>query len=142
MGFDRGDKNIGWLFPDPEAAAKEYYLRRGIFPIMHVLGVRRSLVEQHRWLPAALLKAFTRAKDRAIAALSFTPALQVSLPFAIEAARAARGLLGEDFWSYGVAPNRHVLDTFLHHHHAQGLSARRLTPEELFDPTTLETFRI
>ena len=142
LGFERGDGSVGWLFPDPQAAAKDYYRRQGIFPIMHVLGVRRELAEQHPWLPSALLKAFTTAKDLAVAALSFTPALQVSLPFSIEAAREARELIGEDFWSYGLQPNRHVLDTFLHHHHAQGLSARRLTPEELFHPTTLETFRI
>jgi 4,5-dihydroxyphthalate decarboxylase len=142
LGFDRGDANIGWLFPDPEAAAKEYFRRRKIFPIMHVLGIRRSIVEQHPWLPAALLKAFTKAKDQALDALSFTAALQVSLPFSVEAARQAQALIGKDFWSYGLEPNRHVLDTFLRHHHSQGLSGRRVAPEELFHPSTLENFKI
>jgi 4,5-dihydroxyphthalate decarboxylase len=143
LGFDRGDPNIGRLFSDPQAAAKEYFRRHKIFPIMHVLGVRHSIVELHPWLPAALLKAFTRAKDLALAALSFTPALQVSLPFSIEAAREAQALIGRDFWSYGLDDsNRQVLDTFLRHHHAHGLSERRLAPEELFHPSTLETFKI
>jgi len=142
LGFERGDPRIGWLFPDPRAAAKEFYGRWNIFPIMHVLGVRRTLVEQHPWLPVALLKAFTAAKDLAIDALGITAALQVSLPFAVEAAHEAHTLMGKDFWSYGLQPNRHVLDTFLRHHYAQGLSARRLLPEELFHPTTLESFKI
>jgi 4,5-dihydroxyphthalate decarboxylase len=142
LGFDRGDANIGWLFPDPQAAAKEYFRKHNIFPIMHVLGVRRTLVQQHPWLPAALLKAFTKAKDLALAGLSSTAALQASLPFSVEAAREARALIGDDFWSYGMSPNRHVLDTFLRHHHAQGLSSRRLVAEDLFDPSTLENFKI
>lgn len=142
LGFECGDANIGWLFPDPQAAAKEYFQRRKIFPIMHVLGVRRALAEQHPWLPAALLKAFTAAKDLAVASLSHTAALQVSLPFCVEAAREAHELIGKDFWSYGLEPNRHVLETFLRHHHAQGLSARRVTAEELFHPGTLESFKI
>ena len=142
VGFERGDTNIGWLFPDPQAAAKEYFRKSNIFPIMHVLGVKKTLVQQHPWLPAALLKAFTKAKDLAVAALSATAALQVSLPFSVESAREARALIGDDFWSYGVSPNQHVLDTFLRHHHAQGLSSRRLHAEELFDPCTLESFKI
>ena len=54
--------NVGWLFPDPRAAAIDNYRRTGNFPIMHVVGVRRTLAERHPWLPAAILKAFDRAK--------------------------------------------------------------------------------
>jgi 4,5-dihydroxyphthalate decarboxylase len=50
--------------------------------------------------------------------------------------------MGEDYWSYGVAANRKTLDTFLHHHHSQGLSPRLVTPEEMFHPGTLETFKL
>jgi 4,5-dihydroxyphthalate decarboxylase len=50
--------------------------------------------------------------------------------------------MGPDFWSYGFASNRNVLDNFLHHHHAQGLSKRRLQVEELFHPATLEEHKI
>ena len=47
----KNNPNIGWLFRDPIAAGKDYYKRTGIFPIMHVTGIRRTLVEQHPWLP-------------------------------------------------------------------------------------------
>jgi 4,5-dihydroxyphthalate decarboxylase len=50
--------------------------------------------------------------------------------------------MGDDYWPYGYAPNKHVLDTFLRYHHEQGLSKRRLTPEQLFAPETLESFVI
>ena len=50
--------------------------------------------------------------------------------------------LGDDWWPYGVDANRHVLDTFLRYHHEQGLSKKRLQPEELFAPETMESFVI
>jgi 4,5-dihydroxyphthalate decarboxylase len=50
--------------------------------------------------------------------------------------------MGEDFWSYGVAPNRKTLETFLRHHHSQGLSSRLVKVEEMFHPATFETFKL
>jgi 4,5-dihydroxyphthalate decarboxylase len=140
--FDRGHPLVGWLFPDPTRAAADYFRKTGIFPIMHLLGVRRALVERHPWLPAALLKAFERAKSIALAKLNDNSATKVTLPFVEEQLRAARQLMGADFWSYGAAANRAVLESFLDHHHRQGLSSRRVGFEELFHPTTLERAKI
>ncbi len=137
-----GHKNVGWLFSDPVAAAKDYYRRTGIFPIMHLIGIRRALAEQNPWLPAAVLKAFEQSKANALAHLSDTSATKVTLPFVEERLAEARELMGNDFWAYGLEPNRKVLETFLRHHHAQGLSSRLLKPEELFHPGTHETFKI
>ena len=69
------------------------------------------------------------------------PALRL-LPFVEERLKEARALMGDDFWSYGVAANRHVLEAFLRHHHAQGLSPRLVAVEELFHPATLESFKL
>ena len=140
--FERGDANVGWLFPDPMEAATGYFRRTGIFPIMHILGVRRDLVEQHRWLPGAVFKAFTRAKDLAVQRLSDNSATKMTMPFVEEQVVRARQLMGHDYWSYGVEPNRVVLDNFLRHHHAQGLSRRLVAAEELFHPATLESVKI
>ena len=137
-----GNPHVGWLFADPTAAARDYYRRTRIFPIMHMVGVRRTIAERHPWLPAAVLKAFTQAKAVALAKLSDTSATKVTLPFVEEQLTAVRALMGEDFWSYGVAPNRHAIETFLRHHHGQGLSPRRLAVEELFHPSTLEAHKV
>jgi 4,5-dihydroxyphthalate decarboxylase len=138
----RGTPHIGWLLADPVAAATDYYKRTGIFPIMHLVGVRRELAEQHPWLPGAVFKAFEQSKQVALALLNDTSATKVTLPFVEERLSEARALMGEDFWSYGVAANRKALETFLRHHHAQGLSPRLLKVEELFHPGTLETFKL
>jgi 4,5-dihydroxyphthalate decarboxylase len=139
---DSGHPHIGWLFRDPVAAAQDYYRRTGIFPIMHLIGVRRSLAERHPWLPAAVLKAFEQSKALALEALNDTSATKVTLPFVEEQLRAARALLGQDYWPYGVEPNRKTLETFLRHHHEQGLSRRRVSVEELFHPATLESYSV
>ncbi len=137
-----GHPHVGWLFPDPVAAAKDYFKRTGIFPIMHIVGVRRELVDKHPWLPCAVLKGFEQAKAKALDLLSDTSATKVTLPFVEERLHEARDLMGADFWSYGVAPNRKTLETFFRHHHSQGLSSRLVTPENLFHPSTLEAFKL
>jgi 4,5-dihydroxyphthalate decarboxylase len=134
--------HVGWLFDDPTAVAKDYYRRTGIFPIMHVVGIRKELAQQHRWLPGAVFKAFSQSKHKALELLEDTSATKVTLPFVEEQLKAARDTLGHDFWSYGVDANRKTLDAFLHHHHAQGLSSKRMAIEELFDPSTYESYSI
>jgi 4,5-dihydroxyphthalate decarboxylase len=141
-GAALNNPQVGWLFDDPTATAKDYYRRTGIFPIMHVVGIRKELAQQHRWLPAAVMKAFGESKTRALELLSDTSATKVTLPFVEEQLKAARETLGADFWSYGVAPNRRTLEAFTRHHFAQGLSARHMAIDELFDPSTYESYSI
>lgn len=140
--FDRGHPQVGRLFRNSMEVAADYYRRTGIFPIMHLLGVRRSLADRHPWLPGALLKAFGRSKSIALERLSDTSATKVTLPFVEEQLGNARALLGDDYWSYGVERNRPTLDAFLDYHHRQGLSSRRIAIEELFHPSTLEAFSV
>jgi len=134
--------HVGWLFDDPTAVAKDYYRRTGIFPIMHVVGIRKEIAAAHPWLPAAVFKAFNASKAAALELLADTSATKVTLPFVEEQLKAAKDLLGEDFWSYGVQANRNTLQAFLKHHHAQGLSSRLVEVDELFHPSTYETYSI
>ena len=134
--------NVGWLFPDPRAAAIDSYRRTGNFPIMHLIGVRSTLVERHPWLPAAVLKAFERAKAVAFARLADTSASKVMLPFLDQQLTEAQALLGPDPWPYGVEANRRCLEYFLAQHHKQGLSDRLVPLSDLFPPSTFETARI
>lgn len=140
--FDESHPKVGRLFGDSFAAAEAYYRRHGVFPIMHVLALRRSLADGHPWLPGALLKAFTRAKDMAQDALGDTSAAKATLPFLEDSLERARSLMGADYWSYGLAGNEKTLDTFLGYHHAQGLSPRRVEVADLFHPATLEAFSL
>ena len=110
---------------------------------MHTLGIRRSLAEKHPWLPVAVFKAFERSKAIALAKLGRHLRRQGDVAIRRGAvARGARMLMGEDFWSYGLEPNRAVLTGFLQRHHPEGLSSRLLTPEDLFHPASLELHKI
>jgi 4,5-dihydroxyphthalate decarboxylase len=140
--FTRGCPHVGYLFEEPMTEAKAWFQRSGMFPIMHLLGIRKTLVEQHPWLPFAVFKAFEKSKQVALERLSDTSATKVTLPFVEDQLRAARELMGEDFWPYGLEPNRQTLERFLAQHYAEGLSSRLVSPEELFHPASMESFKI
>ncbi|MEP6942220.1 MAG: ABC transporter substrate-binding protein [Betaproteobacteria bacterium] len=130
------------LFENYVDVERDYFRRTGIFPIMHTIVIRRDVYRANRWIAGSLVKAFEEAKRRVVENLYTTSALTTMLPWQIEHVEALRRDMGDDWWPYGFHANRHVLDTFLRYHHEQGLSKRRLQPEELFAPETLEAFKI
>jgi 4,5-dihydroxyphthalate decarboxylase len=130
------------LFGNFVDVEKAYYRKTKIFPIMHTVVIRRELYEKNRWVAQSLLKAFTQAQRKTYDYLNTSMALTSMLPWQAAHVEEARALLGEDWWPYGVEPNRRVLETFLRYHHEQGLSKRRLQVEELFAPETLKSFRV
>ena len=140
--FDEGHPHVGRLFDDSVAAAADHFRRTGLFPIMHVVGLRRTLADAHPWLPGALMKAFSEAKDHAQRALNDTSATKVTMPFVEDNLRLAKQLMGDDFWSYGVAKNVDVLEAFCEMHFNQGLSPRRLAVAELFHPDPYEEYKL
>ena len=130
------------LFENFVEVEKAYYRKTGIFPIMHTVVIRRELYEKYRWIAQSLAKAFAQAQRKTYEYLNTSMALTTMLPWQSAHVEEARALLGEDWWPYGVEPNRRVLETFLRYHHEQGLSKRRLAVEELFAPETLTSFRV
>ncbi|MDP9417199.1 MAG: ABC transporter substrate-binding protein [Actinomycetota bacterium] len=137
--FAARDPRVRRLFVDTVAAEKEYYVETGIFPIMHVVAIRRDVYEQHRWVAQSLYKALLLAKEQAYASLYESSALRFMLPWLNQDLEQTRELLGDDYWSYGLEANAAVLATFLRYHHEQGLSRRQYAPEELFAPESLES---
>jgi 4,5-dihydroxyphthalate decarboxylase len=128
--------NATRLYPDPSGSAREYFARTKIFPVMHTVAIKAEIVDANPWLPYTLLKAFEEAKALAIRDLKDTTAHHISLPFLLDHVDETRALMGEDFWSYGMEPNRAVLETFLGYSHRQGMTDRLMTPEELFPQST------
>jgi len=130
------------LFPNYVELEKEYYRRTKIFPIMHTLVIRREVYDANPWVAQSLYKAFVAAKAKAYELYDQTAALPAMVPWLVPQLEEARREMGEDWWPYGLEPNRHVLETFLRYHHEQGLSKRRFTPEELFARETLQSFKV
>jgi 4,5-dihydroxyphthalate decarboxylase len=140
--FTRGAPHVRRMFVDYRRIEALYFSRTGIFPIMHIIGVRKSLADKHPWLPVSVFKAFARAKDLAMAELGQIGHLFTSLPWGVADYESAKALLGSDYWSYGCDTNRHVLETFTRYHHDQGLSSQQVKPEQLFAESTLDLTKI
>ena len=140
--FRDRDSRVARLFDDVVTVEKEYFAATGIFPIMHVVVIRRDVYERHPWVAQSLYKACRIARDDAYARVYDSSALRFMEPWLIQHLEESRQLLGQDYWSYGLAENEKNLDVFLRYHHEQGLSRKRYGPADLFAAETSEAFVI
>lgn len=140
--FTRAAPNVGRLFPDYRAVEKAYYKKTGMFPLMHLVGIKRHTVEQHPWLPASLYKAFVQAKAFAMRDVYEVNALPITLPWLVAEAEESAKLMGADFWRYGVNENIKEIEALTRYAHEQGLVTRKLTIEDLFPRSVIEVSKI
>jgi 4,5-dihydroxyphthalate decarboxylase len=140
--FERGDPRIRRLFDDPRSIELAYVRKTGVFPIMHVVAMRRGIYERDRWLAMSLFKAFDEARRRSLARAADMAASHFPLPWIPDELRRARELFGDDPWPYGVEANRPTLDAFLRYAFEQGVCRRELSADALFPPEVRETFKI
>lgn len=133
---------VARLFPDYRAAEEAYFHATRIFPIMHLVGIRRSLVEQFPWLPVNVFHAFEEAKRLCLIDNAKIGHLYTTLPWAVDELERTRALMGDDFWPYGADANAHVLERMTHYAAAQGLTPRRLALEELFPKSVTDLAKV
>jgi len=125
------DPRVARLFADPQAEEMTYYQRTGIFPIMHVLGIRQALTDRHPWLAINLYRAFSEAKTLAMKRMA-NPRI-VPLAWYRAAWEEQERVLGPDPWEYGMSEkNRKNLETVVGYSHQQGLIRQRPALEQLF----------
>jgi len=137
-----GSANVVRLFPDFEPLERDYYRRTGIFPMMHTVVIRRSLLRERPGLADTVFRAFSRAKDAAAERYRRHRRLyqvQTMVPWMNALVDRNGEEFPEDWWPYGIAANRVALDTFLRYHHEQGLSSRQWRIEDVFAAESLDT---
>jgi 4,5-dihydroxyphthalate decarboxylase len=134
-----GNPNIRRLFPDIKAAEQRYFEKTGLFPIMHVVAIRKDVANENPWLPAAVFKMYSEAKQIAYDNLATTTVLKTTLPWAMDEYEETVKLMGDDYWPYGIEANRNELDLVMRYTFEQGLVKRQMDFEPLFHPSTLET---
>jgi 4,5-dihydroxyphthalate decarboxylase len=136
------DAKIVRLFADAQAADEEYFRDTGVFPIMHVIAIRRDVHERYPWAAANLLLAFEEAKERSIRRLS---ELSPLFPLAWgpnHMKRTGEFLFGDGaYWPYGLDANRRTIEAFLAYCHEQGICSRKVAAEELFAPQVLRSVK-
>ncbi len=130
--------NVDRLFPDYRAVEETYYRKTGMFPIMHMMAVRKSLAEEHPWLAGNILKACFQARSIVQEEMKSTGMFYAMLPWLTDDLARAHAVMGPDMWPYGVTANRKELEAMLRWSHEQGLAPRQGTVEELFAPGLTE----
>jgi 4,5-dihydroxyphthalate decarboxylase len=136
--FLDGHPKVKRLFPDFRSAEREYFSKTGVFPIMHVIAIRKKFADANPELPRMVFDLYSQAKLAAYKDLETTTSLKVTLPWVTQEFEDTRSLMGENYWPYGVKANRKELDLVMRYTYEQGLAKRKLDVEEIFHPSTLE----
>ncbi len=130
--FEEGDPRIRRMFTDFRAEEEKYWNDTGIFPIMHTVVLRREVTDRHPWIAGNLFRAFEDAKQRSLTRAADGNICRFPIPWCFDYAEKARAMFGNDFWPYGIEPNRKTLEAFLEYAFEQGVVHRRVSVDELF----------
>src|SRR5947209_4957298 len=122
------------LFPDHRAREREFYQRTKIFPIMHLIALRRDRYERQRWIATSLYNAFVEAKRRARVRMRYAGSLAAMLPWLIDAIEEIDEVFGGDAFPYGIEANRATLQALVQYMVEQHFISRAIPIEELFVP--------
>ena len=132
---------VGRLFEDYETVERDYFKRTGIFPIMHMVTVRKEIADNAE-LMRAVYEGFLEAKNamakKLLKGMTFNN-MTTMIPWLSHLMQENIDTLGTDWWPYGLAKNRPAIEAFLRYHHEQGLSPKRWTIQEVFVPALLES---
>ena len=136
-GLRSADSGVARLFPDFPEVERAYFRKTGLFPIMHVVVLRRDLYERHPWAAVSLYDAFETAKVLGMQGLEAEEPLPISLPWINHFAAGVRDLMGSDYWPYGIARNQKEIAAMCDYTWEQGLVPERVAPEHLFAPNVV-----
>ncbi|MBW1829080.1 MAG: ABC transporter substrate-binding protein [Deltaproteobacteria bacterium] len=136
--YIEGHPKVGRLFPDYRSVERAYFSKTGIFPIMHAVAIKKSLVKKTPWLIEAVFKAYSQSKQMAYNYMANAAWFKDSLPWFGQEFEETRASMGDNYYSYGIESNRKTLEALFRYSHQQGLCSRELTIEELFEPASLK----
>jgi len=129
---------VARLFADYRMTERAYFAKTSIFPIMHAVAIKKDLLGQNPWLAGAIFNAYSQAKQLAYKDMAKIGWVSDMLPWYGQEFEETRSLMGDNFYSYGIKPNRKTLEALFRYSYQQGLSSRELTVEELFDPLSFK----
>jgi 4,5-dihydroxyphthalate decarboxylase len=130
----RTNPDVQRLFPDFRAVELDYYRRTRIFPIMHLVAIRRDVYERHPFIATSLYQAMHEAKDIALEKMRHVGALRYMLPGMTAELDEIDATFGGDPWPYGTEPNRPTLEALVRYMAEQSLIKAPIPIDELFVP--------
>ncbi|MCC6888089.1 MAG: ABC transporter substrate-binding protein [Hyphomicrobiales bacterium] len=131
----RTNPDIARLFPDFVERERDHYRRTKIYPIMHLVAIKKSVYEKYPFVATSLFNAFQRAKEIALVRMYNQRALRYMLPWLPRDIDEIYEFFDGDPWPYGIEENRPTLEALVQYLHEQHLTDRRPALEELFVPT-------
>ena len=132
------DPRIRQLFPKARDVETAYFKKTGMFPIMHAIAIKKTVLEENPWLAKAVFEMYSDAKDIAYKNLETTTVVRTSLPWGKDEYENTVEIMGDNYWKYGIEDNRKELEAIMRYVYEQGLVKRQITFEELFAPSTLD----
>lgn len=132
--FRSRHRDVARLFPDYRKLEAEYYARTRIYPIMHVIAMRKDVLVEHPWLARNLCLAFEESKNRSLERLREAGVSRYPVPWLSSYVAELEELIGEDIFPFGIEANRPTLAAFLRWSHEQGIAKRAAQPEDIFPP--------
>jgi 4,5-dihydroxyphthalate decarboxylase len=130
--FLEGHPDVVRLFPDYQDQELDQYQRTGVWPIMHIIAMRRQVLADHPWVARNLYNAFLESKQRSVERLLDPAVSRYPLPWLATYGRRMSDLFDGDPFPYGVEPNRRTVDQLLRYAHQQGIAHRLATADEVF----------
>lgn len=141
-GFVAGNPDIVRMFPNYQKAEEEYYKRTKIFPIMHIIAIQTHVLDENPWVAQNLLTAFEQARQRSIDRVFEITASRFPVPWLASTAAELSEMMGDDYFPYGIEPNRTTLEAFLRWTYEQGVTMKHLKVEELFPKSIQGSFKV
>jgi 4,5-dihydroxyphthalate decarboxylase len=131
----RHSPDIARLFPDYVDLEKDYYKRTGIYPIMHLVAIKKDIYERYPFVATSLYNAFVRSKRIALKKMLNMRALRYMTPWLMRDVDEIHDVFKGDPWPYGVEPNRPTLEALVTYLKDQHLIADKPKVDDLFVPT-------
>lgn len=132
--FRGGHPDVARLFPDFREREADYFRRTRVYPIMHVIAMRRDVLAQHPWIARNLCLAFEEAKNRSMNRLREAGVSRYPLPWLSHYVEQIEADFGHDIYPFGIKANRPTLEAFLQYSFEQGIAKRHAKPEDIFPP--------
>ncbi len=140
--FREKHPDVARLFPDYEEMERRCYEQTRVYPIMHVIAMRKAVVEENPWAARNLYNAFAESKRRSIERILDPAVSRYPVPWLANYATRMQQMFGAELFPYGIEANRPTLELFLQYAYEQGIAHRRVQPEDIFPPGIMASVKI
>ena len=140
--FAKKHPDVARLFPDFQAEEARQFERSKVYPIMHIIALKRSVLKDNPWVARNLFNAFLESKERSLERLTEMSVSRYPVPWLADHVEKLQNKLGKDLYPYGIEENRPTLETFLQYSYEQGVACRHAKPEEIFPPGIMVSVKV